>query len=150
MKESSLTPEDFSLLEAALKVMEKAYVIWGFRVGAAVLAEDGKIYEGCNIESRISGLGICAERCAIDHAVIHGNKRILKVALVIEDDNVLNAMPCGVCRQYIHDFSDGKALIITAKAKNGEIIRESIKVNISASCCQTRFQVELSPSSNCF
>ncbi len=120
--------EDRRLLEAALKAMEKAYVIWGFRVGAAVLAEDNQIYEGCNIESRISGLGVCAERCAIDHAVLHGNRRILKVALVIEDDNVLSATPCGVCRQYIHDFSDGKALILTAKAKNGEIIRESIKL----------------------
>ena len=145
MKEGSLTSEDFSLLEAALKVMEKAYVIWGFRVGAAVLAEDGKIYEGCNIESRISGLGICAERCAIDHAVIHGNKRILKVALVIEDDNVLNAMPCGVCRQYIHDFSDGKALIITAKAKNGEIIRESIKVKHISELLPNPFSSRIKP-----
>jgi len=128
MGEGSLTSEDFRLLEAALKAKENAYVIWGFRVGAAVLAEDGRIYEGCNVESKISGLGTCAERCAIDHAILHGNKRILKVALVIEDDNVFNAMPCGVCRQYIHDLSDGKALIITAKAKNGEIFRESIKV----------------------
>ena len=108
--------------------MEKAYILWGFKVGAAVLAEDNQIYEGCNIESRISGLGVCAERCAIDHAVLHGNRRILKVALVIEDDNVLSAMPCGVCRQYIYDFSDGKALILAAKAKNGEIMWESVKI----------------------
>jgi len=128
MAEDSLTSEDFRLLEVALKAKEKAYVIWGFKVGAAVLAEDGKIYEGCNVESRISGLGVCAERCAIDHAILHGNRRILKVALVIEDDNVFDAMPCGVCRQYIYDFSDGKALIITAKTKNGEIVLESIKV----------------------
>ena len=128
MNETSLSSEDYALLRAALKAMEKAYILWGFRVGAAVLAENNQIYEGCNIESRISGLGVCAERCAIDHAVLHGNKRILKVALVIEDDNVLNAMPCGACRQYIYDFSDGKALILTAKAKNREIIQESIKV----------------------
>jgi len=128
LDKASFSSEDRMLLKVALRAMENAYVLWGFKVGAAVLAEDNQIYEGCNIESRISGLGVCAERCAIDHAVLHGNKRILKVALVIEDDNVLNAMPCGMCRQYIHDFSDGKALILTAKVKNGEIIWESVKV----------------------
>lgn len=129
MDETFLSLEDRKLLKAALEAMEKAYVLWGFRVGAAVLAEDNQVYEGCNIESRISGLGVCAERCAINHAVLHGNRRILKVALVIEDDNVFNAMPCGVCRQYIYDFSDGKALILSAKAKNGEIIWETVKVS---------------------
>ena len=61
------------LLNASLTVMKNAYVLWGFRVGAAVLAKDGRIYEGCNVESWVSGLGICAERCAINHAVLHGN-----------------------------------------------------------------------------
>jgi cytidine deaminase len=56
------------LLEAALRAMKNAHVLWGLKVGAATLAEDGKVYEGCNVESWISGLGSCAERCAIDHA----------------------------------------------------------------------------------
>jgi len=144
MSQKPLTDEDFKLLNAALKAMKNAHIIWGFRVGAAVLAEDGEIYEGCNVESKISGLGVCAERCAIDHAVVHGNQRILKVALVIEDDNVVNVMPCGVCRQYIYDFSDGKALVITAKAKNGEIIRESIEFKRVSELLPSPFSSRLS------
>jgi cytidine deaminase len=115
------------LLQAALKVMNNAYVLWGFKVGAAVLAEDGKMYEGCNVESWISGLGTCAERCAIDHAVLHGNRKIKKVAIVIEDKNVETTRPCGVCLQYIKDFSEDDAKVIMAKAKGGRILFESIE-----------------------
>jgi cytidine deaminase len=115
------------LLQAALKVMDNAYVHWGFNVGAAVLAEDGKIYEGCNVESWISGLGTCAERCAIDHAVLHGNRKIKKIAIVIEDKNVETTRPCGVCLQYIKDFSEDDAKVIMAKAKGGRILSESIE-----------------------
>jgi cytidine deaminase len=115
------------LLQAALKVMNNAYVLWGFKVGAAVLAEDGKMYEGCNVESWISGLGTCAERCAIDHAVLHGNRKIKKVAIVIEDKNVEATRACGVCLQYIKDFSEDDAKVIMAKAKGGRILSESIE-----------------------
>ena len=115
------------LLQAALKVMDNAHVLWGFKVGAAVLAEDGKIYEGCNVESWISGLGTCAERCAIDHAVLHGNHKIKKIAIVIEDKNVETTRPCGVCLQYIKDFSEDDAKVIMAKAKGGQILSESIE-----------------------
>ncbi|HML03808.1 MAG TPA: cytidine deaminase [Candidatus Bathyarchaeia archaeon] len=115
------------LLQAALKVMDNAHVLWGFKVGAAVLAEDGKTYEGCNVESWISGLGTCAERCAIDHAVLHGNRKIKKVAIVIEDKNVETTRPCGLCLQYIKDFSEDDSKVIMAKAKGGRILSESIE-----------------------
>jgi cytidine deaminase len=116
------------LLQAALTVMDNAYVLWGFKVGAAVLAEDGEIYEGCNVESWISGLGTCAERCAIDHAVLHGNRKIRMVAVVIEDKNVEKTRPCGVCLQYIRDFSDSGVKVIMAKAGAGRILSESVDV----------------------
>jgi cytidine deaminase len=124
------TPNDKEreLLQAALKVMNNAHVLWGFKVGAAVLAEDGKIYEGCNVETWISGLGTCAERCAIDHAVLHGNRKIKMVAVVIEDKNVEQTRPCGVCLQYIKDFSEDNAKVIMAKAKAGRILSESVEV----------------------
>ncbi len=124
---SKLSEEDFHLLEAALQAMKNAYVVWGFHVGAAVLGEDGKVYVGCNVESRISGLGVCAERCAIHHAVCHGIKKIRKIAIVIEDQNAERVVPCGACRQYIYDFSDGKAKIIMAKAKNGKLVEKSVE-----------------------
>lgn len=118
--------EQRELLQAALKVMDNAHVLWGFKVGAAVLAEDDKIYEGCNVESWISGLGTCAERCAIDHAVLHGNRKIRMVAVVIEDKNVEKTRPCGVCLQYTKDFSENGAKVIMAKAKAGRVLSESI------------------------
>lgn len=116
------------LLQAALKVMDNAYVLWGFKVGAAVLAEDGKIYEGCNVESWISGLGICAERNAINHAVLHGNKKVKMVAVVIEDKNVETTRPCGMCLQYIKDFAEDNAKVIMAKTKAGRILSEGVEV----------------------
>ena len=77
MTDETLTEAvETQLLDAALRGMRNAKVLWGFRVGAAVLADDGKIYEGCNVESEVAGLGVCAERSAIDHSVIHGNRKM--------------------------------------------------------------------------
>jgi cytidine deaminase len=121
--------EEKMLLEDAAKALYRAYVLWGFRVGAAVLGEDGKIYDGCNVESWISGLGICAERCAINHAVLHGNRRIKEVALVMEKENGEDPKPCGACLQYISDFADNSEIkIVTAKVEHGKILFETIKV----------------------
>lgn len=117
------------LLEAALKIMENAYVLWGFRVGATVLAEDGEIYSGCNIESWISGLGVCAERCAIDHAVLHGNRRIKEIAIVTDADSQCEPRPCGACLQYIYSFAeDPEIKIVMAKAEKGTVSFETVKV----------------------
>ncbi|MEM3608914.1 MAG: cytidine deaminase [Candidatus Bathyarchaeia archaeon] len=117
------------LLEAALGAMHNAYVLWGFAVGAAVLAEDGEIYEGCNVESWVSGLGICAERCAINHAVLHGNRKIKKVAVVIDVNVQSEPKPCGACLQYIYDFAENSKIeIVMAKAKNSKVLFETVKV----------------------
>ncbi|MEM2102611.1 MAG: cytidine deaminase [Candidatus Bathyarchaeia archaeon] len=125
---SQLNEKDRELLQAALRVMNNAYVIWGFKVGAAVRAEDEKIYEGCNVETWISGLGTCAERCAIDHAVLHGNRKIKAVAVVIEDKNVEKSRPCGACLQYIKDFSDDGVRVIMAEARAGQVLSETVDV----------------------
>ncbi|MEM3695208.1 MAG: cytidine deaminase [Candidatus Bathyarchaeia archaeon] len=124
-----LGKEEKMLLEAAAKALYKAYVLWGFRVGAAVLGEDGKIYEGCNVESWISGLGICAERCAVNHAVLHGNMRIKAVALVMEKENGEDPKPCGACLQYMADFAENsKIKIVMAKVENDKVLFETVKV----------------------
>jgi cytidine deaminase len=120
---------DKKLLKSALKTMDNAHVLWGFRVGAAVLAEDNKIYSGCNVESWVSGLGICAERCAINHAVLHGNRKIKEVAVVVDTDSQCEPRPCGACLQYIYDFAENpKIKIVTAKAEKGRILFETVKV----------------------
>jgi len=117
------------LLETALNAMDNAHVLWGFRVGAAVLAEDGKIYGGCNVESWVSGLGICAERCAINHAVLHGNRKIHAIAIIIDAKSQKEPRPCGACLQYIHDFAGNpKIKIVIAEVEKGRILFEAVKV----------------------
>jgi len=117
------------LLDAALKAMNNAHVLWGFKVGAAVLAEDGEIYSGCNVESWVSGLGICAERCAINHAVLHGSRKINEVAIVVDADSQCEPRPCGACLQYIYDFTKNpKIKIVMAKAEKDRILFETVKV----------------------
>jgi len=117
------------LLKAASRALKKAYVLWGYNVGAAVLAEDGKVYDGCNIESKVSGLGTCAERCAINHAVLHGNRKIKEVTVVMNVDSKNKPRPCGVCLQYIIDFAESPKLkVVMAKAKNGRVLFESVEV----------------------
>jgi cytidine deaminase len=123
----SVNGTEKKLLEAALKAMKNAHVLWGMRVGAAVLGEDGRVYEGCNVESWVSGLGLCAERCAIDHAVLHGNKRISKIAVVVDAENEREPRPCGVCLQYINGFAKGaKIKILMARAEKGEIATDTL------------------------
>jgi cytidine deaminase len=125
---TKINSKQTKLLQKAMESMQNSYVVWGFNVGAAVLAEDGKIYEGCNVESKISGLGTCAERCAIDHAILHGNRTIKEIAIAISKEHTKNPNPCGACLQYIYDFSNGKANVIVANIENNKILHESIKV----------------------
>lgn len=124
-----INEKDKKLLETAAKATENAYVLGGFRVGAAALGEDGRVYEGCNVESSISGLGTCAERCAIDHAVLHGNRKIKEIAVVIDADSCMEPRPCGACLQYIHDFAeDPKVKVVMAKAKDGKLLSRTVDV----------------------
>lgn len=113
------------LINEALKSKEKAYVPYSkFRVGAAVLAEDGKIYGGCNIENVSFGATNCAERTAIFKAVSEGNRKIKAIAIIADGDTF--TYPCGICRQVISEFADENITIIIAK-NNGEYIIKKMK-----------------------
>jgi cytidine deaminase len=126
---AKLSGSQKNLLEMALKGMNEAHVLWGFRVGAAVLAEDGRVYEGCNVESWISGLGTCAERNAINHAILHGNRKIRELALVMDSEGPNEPIPCGACLQYIYDFAESiDVKIVMAKEKNGKTLLETVAV----------------------
>ncbi|MGD0159954.1 MAG: cytidine deaminase [Candidatus Bathyarchaeia archaeon] len=117
------------LLEASLTALNSAYVLWGFKVGAAVLAEDGQVYEGCNVESWVSGLGTCAERCAINHAVLNGNRKIKELAVVMNANSGGEPRPCGACLQYISDFSVNPQIkVVMAKAEKGKILKETVNI----------------------
>jgi cytidine deaminase len=117
------------LLEAASAAIRNAHVLWGFKVGAAVIGEDRKVYEGCNVESWVSGLGTCAERCAIDHSVLHGNRRIVEIAIVANEDKPEKPIPCGACLQYIHDFAESSEIkVLMAQTERGKIRPETVEV----------------------
>jgi len=124
-----ISEKEKRLLGTAAKAIANAYVLGGFGVGAAALGEDHKIYEGCNVESSLSGLGTCAERCAIDHAVLHGNRRIKEIAIMIDADSHNEPRPCGACLQYIYDFAvNHNVKVVMAKAKDGKLLSRTVDV----------------------
>jgi len=97
-----------------------------FRVGAAVLTTNGRIFEGCNTESLIPVLGVCAERNAMNHALIHGETGFLAVAVV--SDLHAPLLPCGTCLQYIQEFArqEGRDILIIAEGRSGDRIVTSL------------------------
>jgi cytidine deaminase len=93
------------LLEAARKAAEAAYCPYSnFRVGAAVLASDGRVFRACNVENASFGLTICAERAAFFAAVAAGCRQFAALALVAGEEHP--AYPCGACRQVMVEFCD--------------------------------------------
>ena len=99
------------LLAAARAAMEHSYSPdSGFRVGAAVLAQSGRIYSGCNIENASYGATICAERCAIFSGIAQGERRFIKLAVVSSGDGY--PWPCGICRQVMLEFMPPEGSIL--------------------------------------
>ncbi|HEX6644407.1 MAG TPA: cytidine deaminase [Gemmatimonadales bacterium] len=106
-----------ALVALARRAQQQAYAPYsGFRVGAAVEAEDGTTFMGCNIENASYGLTICAERAAVAAAVTAGHRRIRRVAVVTDADPP--SAPCGACRQVLSEF--GPALTVIASGPRGE------------------------------
>jgi len=91
--------DESDLFEAALKVAEHSYSPYSkFRVGAAILCEDGSVITGANVENRSFGLTICAERSALVTAISEGKKSFSAIAIATPDAEY-PVSPCGACRQ---------------------------------------------------
>jgi cytidine deaminase len=111
-----------ALIVAAKQARENAHAPFSdFRVGAAVRANSGRTYTGCNIENASYGLTCCAERVAIFKALSEGERGFEAIAVVTETDTL--TPPCGACRQIIWEFC-GDVPVILANLK-GKIERES-------------------------
>lgn len=95
--------ETQKLMDCAIKARENAYSPYShFAVGAALLCEDGTLFEGCNIENASYGLTNCAERTAIFKAVSEGHVTFKALAVVADTEGP--CAPCGACRQVVAEF----------------------------------------------
>lgn len=102
--------ENSELIKYALEAQEKSYSPYSnFKVGAAILTKEGRVFTGCNIENAAYSPTICAERTAIVKAVSEGFVNFEKIAIVGGDEG---AFPCGVCRQVIREFCEKVDIII--------------------------------------
>ena len=102
------------LMKIARKARQNAYAPYShFAVGAALLAESGRVYTGCNIENASYGLTCCAERNAI-FAAVGAGERIFKM-LAVAADSPEPVAPCGACRQVIAEF--GIPLVVMGNLK---------------------------------
>ena len=109
-----------ALVAAAREVQHRAYVPYsGFRVGAALLDDDGRVWTGANVENAAYPATICAERTALPPAVVAGVRGFVALAVVGDGDGPCT--PCGTCRQVLFEFAPD--LVVLAAGTTGEVRR---------------------------
>ena len=92
------------LCKAAIDAMKNAYVPYsGYRVGAALMTEDGKHFTGCNIENAVYPVGTCAERTAMGKAISEGHRDFVRIVIAGRSEDY--CYPCGMCRQFMKEFA---------------------------------------------
>lgn len=115
---------DDELIAAAWKVREMAYAPYSnFHVGAALLAGDGRIFPGCNVENISYGLTNCAERVAMGAAIAAGARSFEKVVVVADTAQPIS--PCGACRQVLAEFGV-KTVILANRTERVEFSLEEL------------------------
>ncbi len=124
----TLSPDEVTrLVAAARQAASKAYAPYSdFPVGAAVLADDGRVFTGANIENASYGLTQCAERTALSEAVMagygrHADRPLRAMAVWAARNDHGAVTPCGACRQVMAEFLSPRAEILLTDARSGEI-----------------------------
>ena len=121
--------ENSELIKLALEARGMAYAPYsGFKVGAALLTKEGKVYQGCNIENAGYTPTNCAERTAFFKAVSEGEREFEAIAIVggkgeLPDDY---AWPCGVCRQVMMEFCDPKSFRVITAVSETEFVERTL------------------------
>ena len=108
-----------ALAQAALDARQASYSPYsGFKVGAALLASNGQIYGGCNVEVGGHSATCCAERTAYFKAVSEGRREFAAIAIAggPQSGPVADCYPCGVCRQVMAEFCDDDFIVIVAES----------------------------------
>ena len=106
---------NIELIEAAKKASSQSYSPYShFRVGTALLCDDGGLFTGCNVENASYGATCCAERTALFSAVAHGKRHFKKIAVAGSADGTFSIVtqPCGICLQALSEFCTGDLEII--------------------------------------
>jgi cytidine deaminase len=110
-----------SLINTAAEARANSYSPYsGFRVGAALLAQSGKVYTGCNIENVAYSPTICAERVALGSAIAAGEKPGAFTTIAVVGDDAQPSTPCGVCRQVLAELAPGALVIMQAAPEKGD------------------------------
>ncbi len=105
-------PRDAELFAASEAVRARAYAPYSkFQVGAAILADDGNIYSGCNVENAAYPVGNCAEPSAIAAMIAGGGRRIRRI--YVTGPGTMPVTPCGGCRQRIREFADPDVVVVS-------------------------------------
>ncbi len=135
-----MAPPD-ELVNAALKAREHAYAPYSnYRVGAAVLTDDGSIVVGCNVENAAYPATICAERVALTAAVAQGHRKLVALAVATEN----GGSPCGICRQVMAELGPSMAVYIADV--QGNYRTTSVETLLPASFGQAHLRTSAPPS----
>src|SRR4051812_27115068 len=122
------------LRERAAAAMDRAYAPYSsFRVGAALLATDGSIFEGCNVENASYPAGLCAERVAVGAAVAAGLPGFQAIAVATEGETP--TPPCGICRQVLMEFAPN--LVVLSITRDGAEARWTLSELLPAAFTPT-------------
>ncbi len=136
-------PQLTALVAEAVAVRERAWVPYsGFRVGAALVGESGRVYLGVNVENASYGVAVCAERTAVVSAVAQGERRFREIAIVTDATEL--AAPCGVCRQTLAEFAlaeEGQDLFVTLVSLGGTASRLQLSALLPLAFTPRSFQV---------
>ena len=124
MSGNAITQETIThLIQQALQARRHSYAPYSdFQVGAALLAADGTVYTGVNVENASYPAGVCAEKTALSKAVSEGQRQFTAIAVAgghrQEDSTALRdyCPPCGVCRQFLSEFCAASFTVITARS----------------------------------
>nr|CAD7572022.1 unnamed protein product [Timema californicum] len=145
-------PNIKQLIRESVSAREMAYAPYSkFKVGAALLCEDGEVVTGCNVENISYGASICAERAALVKAVSCGQIKFRAIAVTADASDGF-VPPCGVCRQFIVEFSANMAvylakpdfstvLVSSINSDIQQLVRDSVAARNLAYCPYSKFQV---------
>jgi cytidine deaminase len=115
----------YELIQAALEAQQRAFCPYSnFPVGAAIRTENGKIYQGVNVENASFGLTLCAERVAAAAAVAAGDQDFAAIAIVSRG----GVAPCGACRQFLAEFNPALPIVMIDPQRPTEIAQTTLDV----------------------